>query len=51
VEYEDDFGNHQLREDLSFNVNSQTGNILPLILGATIILAAVVFYLKKKGKI
>ncbi|MDQ1254117.1 MAG: hypothetical protein QG646_3337 [Euryarchaeota archaeon] len=51
VEYEDDFGNHQLREDLSFNVNSQTGNILPLILGAAIILAAVVFYLKKKGKI
>jgi hypothetical protein len=51
VEYEDDFGNHQLREDLSFNVNSRNGNILPLIMGAAVIIAAAVFYLKKKGKI
>jgi hypothetical protein len=51
VEYEDDFGNHQLSEDLTFNVNSQNGSIIPLILGAAVILVAAVFYLKKKGKI
>ncbi|ALK06786.1 MAG: S-layer domain protein [Methanosarcina sp. 795] len=51
VEYEDDFGKHQLSEDLTFNVESQNGNILPLVLGAVLILAAIVFYMKKKGKI
>jgi hypothetical protein len=50
VEYEDDFGQHQLSEDLTFNVDNQKVSILPLILGAVIILAAV-FYLKKKGKL
>ena len=43
VEYEDDFGKHQLSEDLTFNVESQNGNILPLVLGAVLILAAIVF--------
>ena len=51
VEYEDDFGNHQLSENLTFNVNNQNGSIIPLILGAVIILAVAVFYLKKKDKI
>jgi hypothetical protein len=50
VEYEDDFGKHQLSEDLTFNVDSQKGSIIPLILGAAIVLAAAVFYLKKKDK-
>jgi hypothetical protein len=51
VEYEDDFGNHQLSENLTFNVNNSNGSIIPLILGAAVVLAATVFYLKKKGKI
>lgn len=51
VEYEDDFGNHQLSEDLTFNVSDQNGNIIPLVLGAVIILAAVTFYMKNKGKL
>lgn len=51
VEYEDDFGNHQLRENLTFNVNNQNGNIIPFILGAVIILAAAILYMKKKGKL
>ena len=51
VEYEDDFGNHQLSENLTFNVNSSNGSIIPFILGAVIILAAAIFYMKKKGKI
>lgn len=51
VEYEDDFGNHQLSEDLTFNVSDQNGSIIPLVLGAVIILAAVTFYMKKKGKL
>jgi hypothetical protein len=50
VEYEDDFGDHQLSENLTFNVGRQTGSIIPLILGAAIILAAAIFYMKKKGK-
>jgi hypothetical protein len=50
IEYEDDFGKHQLSEDLTFNVDSQKGSIIPLILGAAIVLAAAVFYLKKKDK-
>ena len=51
VEYEDDFGNHQLSENLTFNVGRQTGSLIPLILGAAIILAAAIFYMKKKGKL
>jgi hypothetical protein len=51
VEYEDDFGQHQLNEDLTFNVGSQNGSSIPLIVGAAIILAAAIFYLKKKGKL
>ncbi|RXA21768.1 hypothetical protein EQO05_00530 [Methanosarcina sp. MSH10X1] len=51
VEYEDDFGKHQLSEDLTFNVERQKGSIVPLVLGAAFILAAIVFYMKKKGKI
>ena len=51
VEYEDDFGEHQLSEDLTFNVDRQKGNILPIVLGAALILAAAVFYMKKKGKL
>lgn len=50
IEYEDDFGKYQLNEDLTFNVDSQKGSIIPLILGAAIVLAAI-FYLKKKGKL
>ncbi len=51
VEYEDDFGEHQLSEDLTFNVDRQTGSIIPIVLGAVLILAAAVFYMKKKGKL
>ncbi|AKB19993.1 MULTISPECIES: COG1361 S-layer family protein [unclassified Methanosarcina] len=51
VEYEDDFGEHQLSEDLTFNVDRQKGSIIPIILGAVLILAATVFYMKKKGKL
>jgi len=51
VEYEDDFGKHQLSENLTFDVESQEGNILPIVLGAVLILAAVIFYMKKKGKL
>lgn len=51
VEYEDDFGNHQLSENLTFNVNSPDGSNIPLILGIPIVLVSAVFYLKKKGKI
>jgi hypothetical protein len=51
VEYEDDFGSHKLSENLTFNVNNPNGIIIPVILGAAIVLAVTVFYLKKKGKI
>ena len=51
VEYEDDFGKHQLSEDLTFNVDRQKGSIIPIVLGAALILAAAVFYMKKKGKL
>jgi len=51
VEYEDDFGEHELSENLTLNVESQKGNILPIVLGAVLILAAVIFYMKKKGKL
>ena len=51
VEYEDDFGEHQLSEDLTFNVDRQKGSIIPIVLGVVLILAAAVFYMKKKGKL
>lgn len=51
VEYEDDFGEHQVKENLTFNVKSQEGGILPIVLVAVLILAAVIFYMKKKGKL
>ena len=51
VEYEDDFGEHQLSEDLTLSVGRQKGSILPIALGAVLILAAAVFYMKKKGKL
>lgn len=51
VEYEDDFGKHQLSENLTFNVERQEGSVLPILLGAILVLAAVVFYMKKKGKL
>jgi hypothetical protein len=51
VEYEDDFGEHRLSENLNFSVERQQGNIIPIVLGAVLILAAAVFYLKRKGKL
>jgi len=51
VEYEDDFGEHQISEHLTFNVQRQEGSVLPIVLGAVLVLAAVSFYMKKKGKI
>lgn len=49
VEYEDDFGEHQLREDFSFSVANGSSLQAPLIAGAVLILAAAVFYIKKKN--
>lgn len=51
VEYEDDFGEHQLKEDLTFSVERQKVNIIPIVLGVALILAAAVFYMKKKSKL
>jgi hypothetical protein len=51
IEYEDDFGNYQRSENLTFSVSRQEGNILPIALGAVLILAVAVFYMKKKGKL
>jgi len=51
VEYEDDFGAHQLSENLKFNVIRAKTSIVPIVLGAGLVLAAAGFYLKKKGKI
>ncbi|MGB9929528.1 MAG: COG1361 S-layer family protein [Methanosarcina sp.] len=51
VEYEDDFGQHLLSENLTFNVTRQKQSIIPWIVGAIIVFAAAVFYMKKKGKI
>jgi len=51
VEYEDDFGDHRLSEDLTFNVTRTRSSIIPFALAAVLILAIVLFYLKKKGKI
>jgi hypothetical protein len=51
VEYEDDFGDHRLSEDLTFNVIRKGGSILPFALVAVLVLAVALFYLKKKGKL
>lgn len=51
VEYEDDFGEHQVSENLTFNVKSQEGSIPPIVLGAVLVLASVTLYMKKKGKL
>ena len=51
VEYEDDFGEHKLRENLNFSVDRQEGTVIPIVLGLALILAAVIFYMKKKGKL
>lgn len=49
VEYEDDFGKHQLTESMNFNVTGDSENLAPLLLGALAVLAAVVFFMKRKG--
>ena len=51
VEYEDDFGDHRLSEDLRFNVIRRGNNVVPFVLVAILVLAAALFYLKKKGKL
>lgn len=51
VEYEDDFGDHRLSEDLTFNVIRKGDNIVPLLAGVVLVLAVAFFYLKKKDKI
>lgn len=51
VEYEDDFGEHILSEDLTFSVERQKENIIPILLALALVLVAVVFYMKKKGKL
>lgn len=51
VEYEDDFGDHRLSEDLNFNVIRTGESIVPYVLAALLVLAVAFFYLKKKGKI
>jgi hypothetical protein len=51
VEYEDDFGEHRLSEALTFNVIRTRESIVPFVLGAVLVLAVAIFYLKKKGKL
>jgi hypothetical protein len=51
IEYEDDFGDHQLSEDLTFNVIRKSNNIFMFALAAVLVLAAALFYLKNKGKL
>ncbi len=51
VEYEDDFGEHRLNEDLTFNVVRKGDSAVPLILAAVLVLAVALYYLKKKGKL
>lgn len=51
VEYEDDFGEHRLSEDLTFNVVRKGDSAVPLILAAVLVLAVALYYLKKKGKL
>lgn len=50
VEYEDDFGDHRLSENLTFNVIRTSTSVIPFILVAALALAVAFFYLKKKGK-
>lgn len=51
VEYEDDFGDHRLSEDLTFNVIRKGDSTVPFVLMAILILAVALYYLKKKGKL
>uniref|UniRef100_Q468Y1 Uncharacterized protein n=1 Tax=Methanosarcina barkeri (strain Fusaro / DSM 804) TaxID=269797 RepID=Q468Y1_METBF len=51
VEYEDDFGEHQVSENLTFNVKRQEGSVIPIVLGAVLVLTTVILYTKKKGKL
>lgn len=51
VEYEDDFGEHKVSENLTYNVKSQEGGIFPIAIGAVLVLAVAFFYMKKKGKL
>lgn len=51
VEYEDDFGDHRLSENLTFSVIRTSDSIIPYVLAAVLVLAAAIFYLKKKGKL
>ncbi|MCQ1534857.1 hypothetical protein FTO70_03955 [Methanosarcina sp. KYL-1] len=51
VEYEDDFGEHQLSEGFSFNVINDSNSKVPLIAGLFLVLAVAVLYMKKKGKL
>ncbi|AKB79133.1 putative carboxyl-terminal-processing protease, deltaproteobacterial [Methanosarcina horonobensis HB-1 = JCM 15518] len=48
VEYEDDFGDHRLSEDLKFNVIRTHDSIFPFVLVAVLVLAVALLYLKKK---
>ncbi|MBN2488777.1 MAG: COG1361 S-layer family protein [Methanosarcinaceae archaeon] len=48
VEYEDDFGEHQLTENLSFTVFNGSGSKVPFVFGVLIVLAAAIFFMKKK---
>lgn len=48
VEYEDDFGEHQLSENLSFTVFNKSGSRVPFLFGVLIVLAAAIFFMKKK---
>ncbi|HII00908.1 TPA: hypothetical protein HA351_04405 [Methanosarcinaceae archaeon] len=51
VEYQDDFGQHQLSEDLKVNVINDSNSKLPLLIGVLVVLAVAVFFMKKKGKL
>ncbi|AKB25551.1 hypothetical protein MSMTP_2082 [Methanosarcina sp. MTP4] len=51
VEYVDDFGQHQLSEDLTVNVINDSNSKVPLLIGVLVVLAVVVFFMKKKGKL
>jgi len=51
VEYVDDFGQHQLSEDLTVNVINDSNSKIPLLIGVLVVLAVAVFFMKKKGKL
>ena len=51
VEYEDDFGEHKVSENLTYNVKSHNGSILSIVIGAFLVLAVAFFYMKKKDKL